>query len=263
MDKVCVVVPVYRSELTEYEEISLRQNAEVLRSRDVVFVTPTGLDVSRHLAICPHASVETFDPEFFRGIAGYNRFMMSPELYRRFADYEYMLVCQLDAYLFRDELDDWCARGYDYVGAPWVVRRRYSRFPFKQTSALKHWYRSLLGKPDKRRTRWQVGNGGLSLRRISSHLKATEELGDVVAEYLSHTGNHLYYEDVFFSTEVNRHGERFRYPDWREALGFSFDIKPELCYKLNGGRLPMGCHSWFGRKMRRFWFPLILPSPHR
>lgn len=51
----------------------------------------------------------------------------------------------------------------------------------------------------------------------------------------------------------------FTYPDYMEALQFSFDKYPSLCYKLNNNQLPFGCHSWYKRRMKDFWFPIINP----
>ena len=31
-----------------------------------------------------------------------------------------MLIYQLDAYVFKDELLNWANKGYDYIGAPWL-----------------------------------------------------------------------------------------------------------------------------------------------
>ncbi len=118
----------------------------------------------------------------------------------------------------------------------------------------------MLGFKDATIGWWRVGNGGLSLRRVASHLDVVTRLSDVVDDFLKHPRNHLYNEDVFFSTEVNLHGLNFRYPKWEEALKFAFDKYPALCFKLNGNELPMGCHSWYKKRMRRFWFPIILLS---
>ena len=64
--------------------------------------------------------METFDPAYFTSIQGYNRLLLSTEFYQRFLGSAYLLICQLDVFVFRDELAGWVARGYDYVGAPWV-----------------------------------------------------------------------------------------------------------------------------------------------
>ena len=31
-----------------------------------------------------------------------------------------------------------------------------------------------------------------------------------------------------------------------------------ICYKYNNEQLPFGCHSWYKRRMKKFWFPIIL-----
>ena len=103
-------------------------------------------------------------------------------------------------------------------------------------------------------------NGGLSLRKVNSHLKAVSQLQDTINRFLQHSGNHLFNEDVFFSIEVNKHGIGFNYPSYQEALQFSFDKYPDLNYRLNNNRLPFGCHSWYKKRMKKFWFPIILKS---
>lgn len=250
---VKVIVPVYRIKLNEFEKISLEQNNRVLHAYPRVFIKPQSLDISELLKEFPEFSVESFDDTYFTSIQSYNRLMMSPELYQRFSDTEYMLLCQLDAYIFRDELAEWCQKGYDYIGAPWVIPFSY-RLPFIRQ------YRNWIRKPGIEIRDNKVGNGGLSLRKISSHLKATEKLQDIVRHYLSQTAGYLYNEDVFFSLEVNRHGMDFQYPTLQEALRFSFDRYSSLCYRKNHKELPFGCHGWFNRRERKFWFPLLLPT---
>ena len=39
-------------------------------------------------------------------------------LYSRFEKYEYMLIYQLDAFVFSDRLMEFVEAGYDYIGAP-------------------------------------------------------------------------------------------------------------------------------------------------
>ena len=258
MKKVCVIIPIYRTELNEYEMISVVQSAKALNNRDIIIIKPEGLNTDEIERKINSSRTESFAPDYFKGIPGYNRLMMSAEFYKRFIDYEYVLICQTDAYVFDDDLDRWCDTGYDYVGAPWLVRPIYNHPVLKLGSWIKHKFRSLTGKPNLKVTWWKVGNGGISLRKTNSHLKAVESLSSVVAHFIDNPGNHIFNEDVFFSTEVNKHGLGFKYPTWQEALKFSFDKYPALCFQLNGEKLPMGCHAWYKRRMRKFWFPIIL-----
>lgn len=247
---VKVIIPVYTTEITSFEQISLERTCKVLHSYPLVVIKPRSLNLSSIQLKYPSLTTEDFDDSYFQSIAGYNSLMLSEEFYQRFEDCEYILICQLDAYIFRDELTEWCEKGYDYIGAPWLVRPIYRSFPMKQ-------YRWLFRSAATRATDFKVGNGGLSLRKVSSHLKAVQQLKGVIEEFLRHTKNHVFNEDVFFAVEVNKHGLNFSYPSYMEALKFSFDKYPELCYKLNHEQLPFGCHSWFKKKMFKFWSKTI------
>lgn len=256
--KVKVIVPIYRTTLSDYEILSLRQASLILGNYPMVAVKPDRLDLSPLIQEYPQLQTESFPDEYFGDISGYNRLMLSEEFYRRFTGSEYILIYQLDAYVFRDELSQWCKKGYDYIGAPWLVRPVY-RFPlFRLASWLKKHYCRSFSLPNGQITRYRVGNGGFSLRKVESHLRATRQLKEIIEHYLSFKKNHIFHEDVFFAVEVNRHGLEFKYPQYMEALQFSFDKYPALCFKLNNHHLPFGCHSWYKRKMKKFWFPIIL-----
>lgn len=238
--------------------MSLGSICNTLAGYPIVLVKPLGLNADALCRQFPQLGQECFDDSYFHSIHDYNRLMLSEEFYQRFAGYDYILIAQLDTYIFRDELAAWCDKGYDYVGAPWLVRPVYRSSLLRLTSLIKRVWCRLWKLPNSQDTNFKVGNGGLSLRRVESHLKALRQLPDKVDEYLAHNGNHMFNEDVFFGVEVNRHGTLFRYPDYKEALDFSFDKYPALCYRLNGEKLPFGCHSWYKRKMRGFWLPIIM-----
>ncbi len=256
---VKVIIPIYRPKFNHFEEVSMQQICHILKDYPLTVIKPATLDVTAISKQYPQLTFENFDDKYFHGISGYNRLMMSEEFYRRFLNYKYILICQLDAYIFKDELKEWCDKGYDYVGAPWLVRPIY-RFPLlRLTSWIKKQFCSVFKLPNAQITNFKVGNGGLSLRKTSSHLRAVSQLQDIIHVFEQHPGNHIFNEDVFFSVEVNKHGMNFTYPDYMEALQFSFDKYPSLCYKLNNNQLPFGCHSWYKRRMKDFWFPIINP----
>ena len=138
MDKkeVVVVVPVYRPELTVWERASLRQTVRVLQENyPVELLVPCGMDCSAIRREVSGLPVREVSDEWLgrrNGIAGYNRMMLSAGFYELFRDYEYLLICHTDAWIFRDELADWCRRGYDCVAAPWVRRKVYDLPILKQ-----------------------------------------------------------------------------------------------------------------------------------
>ena len=119
-----VIIPVYKSLPDRYEEISFRQCIKILSKHPLCIVTFSGLNIDWYRDILQtfkvDFSIEYFDKAYFESLSGYNKLMLSKQLYQRFMAYEYMLIYQLDAYVFRDELEYWCRQGYDYIGAPWL-----------------------------------------------------------------------------------------------------------------------------------------------
>ncbi len=249
---VKILVPIYQTDLNEYEWFSLRHNLQVLAHWPVVFVRPRSVDISPVLSHFPGTTQEAFDDKYFADIAGYNRLMLSADFYRRFQDVDYILVCQLDAYIFEDQLEQWCRCGYDYVGAPWTVPMHF-RLPL-----LKQW-RQWFHSKCRTEKDYKVGNGGLSLRKVASHLRVTQQLHDAIEEHLAKP-RHWANEDLFLSLEVNKHGALFSYPTYEQALQFSFDRYPAVCYRDNGRCLPFACHGWYKGEAKHFWLPIIWPQ---
>ena len=251
--RVIVIIPIYTTRLTDYEQASLRQCFKVLASHEICFVKPQSLDPSPLAETYRPNLIVDFPDSCFLGIAAYNRLMMSPRFYATFESWDYMLIYQPDAWVFDDQLDAWCARGYDYIGAPWIPKPKYGRLYYRIFNRLKRIYCHISGASDYSQLYYRVGNGGLSLRHIDTFARTARDMEPQIARYLSHPGIDFYNEDIFWSLEVNRHEERLKIPHWQEALQFSFDKNPAACYELNGHRLPFGCHGWSKKNMLSFW----------
>jgi hypothetical protein len=196
-----------------------------------VFVHPEGLDVSIYKKAIPSAKAISFSDQYFKGTSGYNKLLINSGFYQAFVTYQYLLIFQLDAWVFEDALLEWCNRGYDYIGAPWLeepLRGRASKWiPFTKLCVNK------------------VGNGGLSLRRVPTHLQIAKKLTFITRFY-------NYNEDVFWSIFVPVIFRSYRKPKVQEALEFAFEYKPRESYERIGNKLPFGCHAW-ERTDREFW----------
>ncbi|WP_241159963.1 DUF5672 family protein [Parabacteroides sp. ZJ-118] len=223
----------------------------------MVVVKPESLDLSELANTHPAITFVSFPDFYFKGISGYNRLMLSSDFYERFLDSDYILIYQLDAYVFYDALTDWCGQGYDYIGAPWLQRKIYQYPILSGIMRLIHAYHKFRGEPSKQDLYNKIGNGGLSLRKTASHYRVTQEQKERIRFYLAQKRHHLYNEDAFWATEA----ERFLYPSVQEALRFAFDKYPDLCFKMNNKQLPFGCHAWYKRKMRNFWTRFIPFQP--
>lgn len=253
-NKVKVVVPVYKPLLQGRELLSLRNNALKLSRYPHVIVAPEGLNVDAIVSEVPGCEVVRVSPEWLgkNGVVGYNQMMLSKGFYELFADCDYILICQSDAWVFRDELEQWCDKGYDYVGAPWPKRRIYKMPVVRQYLWLR---RMLLGGKERilRQDYFErVGNGGFSLRKVDSFIAACDSYADRAEEFKQGKGI-VYNEDWFWALVP----KEFRYPSFDDALGFSFDSHPDLCFKLAEGQLPFGCHGWYKKRNIAFWAPLI------
>jgi hypothetical protein len=159
-------------------------------------------------------------------------------------------------------------QGYDYLAAPW-----FKGFSEDHTAGL-----------------WRVGNGGLSLRKVSSALRILSEqipvwaiyprwghyawkplleswesgfyrkyavLHDMICKRALHPveeelSKFPYNEDVFWAIEAPKFDADFRVAPAEEALGFAFEVAPRWCLEYTNGNMPFGCHAW-SRYDREFW----------
>ena len=149
-----VVIPIYKIKLSQPEEDSINQTLSVLKQHKIVLVTHKELNLDYYKNVFKKHNkeflVEFFDKNYFANIQGYNQLCLSQEFYKRFINYEYMLICQTDAWVFKDELLYWCSKGYDYIGAPLNKDYTSKSLNFEIKNA---------------------GNGGFCLRKIDSTLK--------------------------------------------------------------------------------------------
>ncbi|MDL2221572.1 hypothetical protein LJC35_03350 [Parabacteroides sp. OttesenSCG-928-N08] len=254
---VNILIPIYKQTPTAGEIISLQQCCRVLHNHPITLFVPSSLIIDEYQSIfnenkTPY-TVERFPDPFFQGIEGYNQLLLSTDFYGRFTDYEYLLIYQLDAFVFTDELSYWCSKGYDYIGAPWFWK--FWRF-----------------KPTKRL--YAVGNGGFSLRRTEACMRILTHKGtfksltkmlfsrnNLFQMILKHSrkdwGNIKWENNVLFYTSINQKTEDyfwsfdakeshvdFRVAPLKEAIGFSFECRPSLLFKKNNNKLPFGCHAW-------------------
>ncbi|NIJ54360.1 DUF5672 family protein [Dyadobacter arcticus] len=257
--KAAVVIPIYKTELSAFEKISLMQCQKVLSNHPIIAVAPEGLDLSELGAGSNFSQIITFDKTFFQGVQGYNSLMLSANFYEKLNDFEFILIYQLDAFVFSDSLLLWCNSGYDYIGAPWPKRLAEPDI-IKATKTklitFYHQWRNTIedGLPSQRQFDNQVGNGGFSLRRVEKFFGLASRMQEKINEYHLRT-EHQFHEDVFWSIEVNRKLRRLKIPSFKTAYKFSIENNPERGVKFNGGKLPFGCHSWDHHL--DFWKPYL------
>ena len=113
--KVAIVVPLYKENFSESEKISLKHLLNFLKNYDKYFIAPKKIKVS-------HSKFETirFNKKYFLSTKMYSKLLLTQNFYKKFKNYKYILIYQLDALVFSDQLLYWCSKNYDYIGAPWM-----------------------------------------------------------------------------------------------------------------------------------------------
>ncbi|RYY07820.1 MAG: hypothetical protein EOP43_02085 [Sphingobacteriaceae bacterium] len=256
LKKVAIVIPFYKEGLSIYEEISLQQCKKVLKSHIKIAIKPEGLSLPVHEDF---AEIISFNDDYFKNIASYNRLMLSAEFYKRFLNYEYILIYQLDAFVFKDELIYWCKKGFDYIGAPWIKqtyhRNKLVRPFYKLWHLANYWL-----EPQKVKTsneykkRNKIGNGGLSLRKVDKFYNLCLSMKTTIDFYLT-KDHHQYNEDVFWGIEVNRDRANLKIPTQSIGFKFAFEIPPYYLRKFDEQNLPFGCHDWDAHL--NYWRPIF------
>ena len=253
-----IVIPIHKEHPTIDELMSFQQCISILGKHQICIVCPESLNINVYCDLFSNSNadccIERFPNKFFDGIKGYNLLMLDKRFYERFAEYKYMLIYQLDAWVFRDELDEWCNKGYDYIGAPWLEESDSGEL-------------QLTG----------VGNGGFSLRRVqhfidvlsykgpvrkASQLNLQPTIKNSIYKFFYSLGyqntisyykkDPTLYEDIFLSIFLANTKLRAIMPTPEEAAFFAFEKQPTLLHSKTS-RLPFGCHAWRKYEFGDFW----------
>jgi hypothetical protein len=240
-EQVGILVPIYKPQFEPLEQFSIDFSLAVAANRDCFFVAPEGMNCNYYEKRYPGVRLAYFSPDFFDSIDSYSRLLLSTGFYSRFEAYEFVLILQPDAILFQDNLDYWAEQAFDYIGAPWP-----------DGLELTVW-RDRFGGGRAKRVRAKVGNGGLSLRRVTKCLSLLAEFPETHAAFVHATAN----EDSYFSI-MGLVSEDFSIPSEVIASRFSMELRPEYYYSINGLQYPMGAHAWW-IVQPKFWAPCLPP----
>lgn len=227
MKECAIVIPCYKVELNKNETIAFRRCLEVLGEFDIYFIAPNGIYNEYFKMV---SGVKYYDKDNFSSRDSYSRFMLKKDLYSDFEQYEYILIYQLDAFVFRNELTKYCKLGYDYIGAPWNVG-------------------VALHTPEKSKVVY-VGNGGFSLRKVSkflSWIEKNEQEINYCFDYFNKAEDYI----ISFIGDMD-------IPPVDVAEKFAVEMQPkENCERM--GELPFGCHGcavydfdWWKEILKKF-----------
>lgn len=241
MNKLAIVIPIYKETLDISEHLSLNSLFSTLKrpieNKDIFIATFKGLDISKIEKIASEYDIKlnrtNFNKSYFQNTISYSNLCKSYEFYVSYMEYTYMLIFQTDVYMTKDDIDYWMETGYDYIGAPII-------------SSCAKWHKV----PN-------IGNGGCSLRKISTFMDITNPEGYIktnkeVLEKESSVDNGVYIEaeDMYFSELVYEYYD-FEKPRLNEAIFFGIDMNADVIMKMTNDVLPSFIHAF--EKNIKYW----------
>lgn len=272
LEQVVIVIPIYKQSITELEAISLQQCFKKLNDYSICFATFKELNIDEYLNIYDRycskkVTIKFFNKTYFKSTNSYSKLLLTNLFYMQFVQYKYILIYQTDCFVFKDEIQKWIRKDYDYIGAPWFegYDRNNNNFNFAG-----------------------VGNGGFSLRKVKSFIKVLNTLSYITKPNvlfktfftdlniwklpirfyrlvlnLTIKNNTFYLfnnysnnEDLFWSFVTKNNFKWFKIAEENEAYKFCFEVNPEYLLKLNHNELPFACHAWQKNNLP-FWKPFI------
>lgn len=271
---VAIMVPLPSPTLSEDDRISMRHLRKHLDGYDKYLLVPQGMEIQMD-----GFGVKELDRKHFGSAANHNRMLYRTDFWEKFADYEYVLMYHLDALVFSDKLKEWCGRGVDYVGspfmrcddAPWVRVERVGNGGFalyRVPSVLKVLWNRYLKEPSKfyEDHCWKfIEFQRKSLRPVRAAMpswlrgKVTAPLRSQLKK-MDHTEVNERGNDLFFSDRAKHYDPDFKVASLEQGLEFAFEMVPRTCLERTGGKMPFGCHA-FRRYDRDFWEDHLIKEP--
>ena len=230
--RILTLIPIYMEELSGNEKRSLDEVCEKLKNVPLEFMAPGNLNCEWYRNTYPNIPIKSFDCWDKQSLQDYNDLLMTPEFYRTFEEYEYIFIFQTDARFLgtENQLIAFADKGFDYIGAPWG--QNGMRFLKRVIPGAGHskLLRKLEGEVIAR-----VGNGGVSLRRVSAMIRFLESHKKELSEWEKA-------EDLFIGYYGAKHPKSIALADVETAYSFAMEMDMEEYIKA--GRIPMAVHKW-------------------
>jgi hypothetical protein len=243
-NRVLITLITHKKEPGKYELLSLINALEIFKKYHFVLVISEKMSSDFYVSLFEEKNIkykiEKFGKQFFGKISRYNNLLLSRAFYERFVEYDYILINHFDSFVFRDELEYWCDKGYSYIGAPWPEGKMLHPYSFRGFGLLSKLF-PFMNKPKK----FYVGNGGFCLKNVKDHIAILDKF--CLAAKLWHSQ-----EDYFWAYYCHKYKGSASVPSEIEASSFSLEKNSKYYYVQNHSKLPFGCHS-FEKVDFEFW----------
>ena len=199
---IAIVIPIYKDSLSpiEFQRISL--SLKNSGPNPVFFIHPSNLVLDYYRKTFQGVLYKSFEDSYFNSRNSYNSLVLEEEFYQRFREFSYILICQSDAFIIRD-ISPLINLDFDYIGAAWNP-------PYSFTRIGKFYFVNRPKWIPGRKVKISVGNGGLSLRRVTSMI-----------EIISHMKNDHYWNRLI-SIAGRKINEDLAFSYYGQLLGYKF-----------------------------------------
>jgi hypothetical protein len=245
-----VVIPIHLAEPSELEKVSLQQTLKILYKHPITFMTREGLDTSWYEEFCRGKATIFFERFSWNGFNEFGELMTHFKFYQRFRQYEYILICHMDAFVFYDELEKWCSYGYDYIGS--LIYNKYWNGK-----------RSRLHKMMGFTTPDYYANGGFALKKVQGFYYITSRFKLYIGFYhwLRKVRNRGFLDDIFTVELFPNLTDKFKLPPKSlcQQFGAAYENWDENDLPFANpeyNALIFGCHGWI-QYNPEFWKPYI------
>ena len=227
---IAVVTPIWRPTLSDDELVRLQLTLRSTPRWKHIVLHPQGLETDQLASLLPDWTFQPCDDTHLASVRSYSTWLLQQDFYDQFADFDYIIITQLDSVLLAEPPPQ--AFEYDYLGAPWdppwrvvIASGQMRIFRFLGRA----WGKKLV-----------VGNGGLSIRRISAFRTAAKKLATFADPHVLTSAN----EDAVWSYYSQRLGLSLA-P--RDTASIFLDLRSDQAFEsdrwtgIHGFRPEMRC----------------------
>lgn len=261
-NRVAVLIPTHLEQLDEELAATLLHNATQLRVYALEIILPESCSPSWYEDFFKQhgldGTVRLVHSTYFGSPAAVNKMGTDPAFYRMYKEFDYILICHLDAWVYHDRLAYWMDQGYDFIGAPLFLPDNENVHFLQRMAPF-------------------GSNGGLSLRRVDNCIRVLETfrpglspwrlaqaiwflarnrrwgfvailfrlLRELSRDWRGACEKYNIYEDVFFTIIAPLCGNRISIPSSHIAMKFACEVNYPLFQKeVLGLEPPLGIHGY-------------------
>lgn len=269
--KPAVCIPIHTSNLNKYEIISIKSHIFKLNSHDIFLLIPESKKnkiistLEKNEISNSYFKIHAVKDSYLNHLDNYQILLLSTEFYKFYKSYSHILIAQMDAYTFTDQLLKWCKSEWDYIGAPIYYFDKSSE-PFYfccgdggfTLRSIKKTLEVLSKNPviykfddfknESKKYNFK-GKIVFFLKFIATKLLRKDRLKrkfiNTKIEWILRKSYIFINEDVSYGNFLPKYLPSFKVADFHDSIKFSIATKVNESLRILDFQLPFGAHAWW------------------